>query len=243
MSATDSNSDVQRERALIIDALKLKIFVLHPVVQQTLVTRGKRICKAASRGDLPNFLKGELVLIARDRITAGQKLLIRYRGPRRVFKAFSNYVYQFKDLCNDQFQEVHCTHLKLHRDSSLSFEAIRSHVIKSETGMLVQRFMSLVDTDNGLVVRVCWRGSPKSEDTIEPVARVYEDLPKLFKKLLAGKNAPIDLALKRVVISASEKRVCDVLYPSGIYSSFQFTMRRTVLFYSICNRLLPLFYG
>jgi hypothetical protein len=67
------------------------------------------------------------------------------------------------------------------------------HAVSSETGMPVQRLLSLVETDDGLKVRVRWRGLGETEDTWEPVDFVYADVPLLFKKLLARNTAPSDL--------------------------------------------------
>lgn len=71
-----------------------------------------------------------------------------------------------------------------------------SHVIASETGMPVQRLMGLVETKNGLMVQVRWRGLPDSEATMEPVVKVYEDVTHLFCKLLARQNTPAELVSK-----------------------------------------------
>ena len=71
-----------------------------------------------------------------------------------------------------------------------------SHVVSSETGMPVQRLMRLVQSDDGLMVQVRWKGLPASEDTLEPISKVYEDVPELFLKLLRRKNTPSDLVDK-----------------------------------------------
>lgn len=71
-----------------------------------------------------------------------------------------------------------------------------SHVISSETGIPVQRFMCLVETDNELIFQVRWRGLPESEDTIEQLQKIEEDVPELLLKLFCCKNAPEDLVTK-----------------------------------------------
>lgn len=60
--------------------------------------------------------------------------------------------------------------------------------------MAVQRLMRLVKYADGLMGHVRWKGLQESEDTVEPVEKVYEDFPQLLVKLLAGKNTPVDLA-------------------------------------------------
>lgn len=84
--------------------------------------------------------------------------------------------------------------MKFYHDSSLDREAIMPHVIASETAMPFQGLLRLVE--KGLKVLVCWRGLPKSEDTLEHVKKVFEDVSLLFEKLLCRKNAPLGLIKK-----------------------------------------------
>ncbi len=62
--------------------------------------------------------------------------------------------------------------------------------------MVVSRLLSLEDFPDGLYVRVCWKGLDNKEDTLEPIARVSEDVPQLFGKLLKRKSKPADLSTK-----------------------------------------------
>lgn len=71
-----------------------------------------------------------------------------------------------------------------------------TYVMDSDIGMHVQRLIWLVDTEDGMMVHVRWSGLSKSEDTLELVARVNEDVAQLSKKLLDRKNAPIALVAK-----------------------------------------------
>ena len=189
-----SISDIQKDRTLNIDSLKTFIADLHPIVQSAVSTNRSRGREAAGRGQLPNFTEGDYVLVARDDLTAGEKLSLRWRGPRRIIKAINDYVYQVEDLRNGELQDVHITRLKFYHDKYLNTEAIMSHVVTSETGMVVQRLMRLVEDDGKLKVLVRWRGLPESEDTLEPLRQVYDDVPTLFRKLLERRNTPVHLA-------------------------------------------------
>jgi len=93
-------------------------------------------------------------------------------------------------------KDVLGTRLKFYHDHSLGTDVIMSHVLSSETGMPVSRLLRLIDDPNGLMVQVRWRGLPDSEDTLEPISRVYEDVPELFLKLIERKNTPQDLAAR-----------------------------------------------
>lgn len=59
-----------------------------------------------------------------------------------------------------------------------------SHDISSEKGMPLQRIMKFIETADGMIVQVRWKGLPESEDIFEPVSKVYEDFPQLFMKMV-----------------------------------------------------------
>lgn len=96
---------------------------------------------------------------------SGEKLELRCRGPRRVMKAQNHHVYQVDNLRNGHLEDIHRYLLKFYSDSLLDDEFIMSHVLASETGMVVARLMGLTDSTNGLLVHVRWKGLPDSEDT------------------------------------------------------------------------------
>lgn len=145
----------------------------------------ERSRQAVSWGELPKFCDGDYVLVAPNEFPVGEKLSLRWRGTRRIVKAISEYVFQIEDLRNRQLEDVHGTRLKYFRDSALDTEANMDHAIASETGMSVQRLMRLVDTEEGgLMLKIRGRRLPDSEDTLEPVSKIYEDVSQLLKKLL-----------------------------------------------------------
>lgn len=188
--------EIVRERAIHVDELTKRMSDLHPVVHDALQENRARIRNATSKGTLPNFSEGDFVLVAREDFTAGEKLSLRWRGPRRVVKALSNYVFEVEDLRNGQCESIHGSRLKFYRDSSLNTEAIMSHVLQSETGMEVQRLMELIDSNDGMQVRVRWKGLSPEDDTLEPLQRVFDDVPQLVSKLFSRKNMQPDLVDK-----------------------------------------------
>ena len=184
------------ERKFNVEKL-LKISAdIHPIVSSSLAESRKRSREAASRGKLPNFEVGDYVLVARDEYGAGDKLLLRWRGPRRVTKALNDYVYQVEDLRNGQLDDVHATRLKFYRDDAVDERVIMEHVLQSEIGMPVARLMGLEDSRNGLKVLVRWKGLDNSEDSLEPLQNVFEDVPTMVKRLLQRKNLSPDLVRK-----------------------------------------------
>ena len=56
--------------------------------------------------------------------------------------------------------------------------------------------MRLEEHDDGLDVLVGWKGLLYSEDTLEPLGNVYEDVPRILERLVTRKNTPTHLAEK-----------------------------------------------
>ena len=190
VSVSDARTELERNLTSVQDRLA----ELHPVVQMSLKEHRERARKAASRGVPAGFSEGDYVLIAREDFSAGEKLCLRWRGPRRVVKALSDYVFQVEDLRNGSVEDVHASRIRFYSDSSLDSEAIFPHVLSSETGMEVARLMSLEKNRNGLMIHVRWKGMPKEEDTLEPLEKVYEDVPKMVERLLARSSISKPLA-------------------------------------------------
>ena len=189
-------TDIQLEKSVNIHELQKRVEELHPIVQTNLDNNRKVKREAQSKGKLANFEEGDFVLVAREDFHKGEKLALRWRGPRRIVKALNDYVFQVEDLRNGTIQDIHGSRLKYYKDSSLNENAIMSHVLSSETGMPINRLVRFVETDDGLKVHVRWKGLPDSEDTFEPLSNVYEDVPQLLMQLLKRKNTPIELAAK-----------------------------------------------
>lgn len=192
--------DAVEERLKNLNSVKDRFDELHPMVEICLEKNRTRAREAASRGVLPNFSEGDYVLVARDDFSKGQKIALRWRGPRRIVSAKSDYIYQVEDLRNGLTEDVHIARLKFYADDSLDATAIMSHVIASETGMPVARLMGIQESSDGLVVHVRWKGLPHSEDTLEPILKVFEDVPVMLTNLLKRKSIP-----KRLVTLAKSE--------------------------------------
>lgn len=189
----------QREKAINIQTIIKAMDELQPLVDQSVSQQRQRIRECRHKGELANFREGDYVLVARDTFHEGEKLCLRWRGPRRVIKAINDYEFQVEDLRNGNLETVHGTRLKYYHDASLNTTAILSHVLSSETGMPVSRLLKLIEQDGELFVSVRWKGLSPEEDTMEPLKRVYEDVPQLLLKLLKRQNTPSRLPAKACV--------------------------------------------
>lgn len=86
-------TEAQAECLLNVDRLKSCISELHPIVSECAARNRQKSREAASRGELPKFEVVDFVLVARNDFSANEKLCLRWRGPRRIVKAISDYIY------------------------------------------------------------------------------------------------------------------------------------------------------
>lgn len=107
-----------------------------------------------------------------------------------MIKALSSYVYTIKDLRNANIEDVHGTRLKFYIDKSLDEKVTLSHVLLSETGMMVSKLLRLVNRDESLYDLVHCKGLSNLDDRLEPLSRMHEDVRRIVSKLLERKNSP-----------------------------------------------------
>ena len=113
--------------------------------------------------------------------------------PRKVKKCFSDWVYLVQDLCNGIEEQVHAAELRFYCDSRLDTIAILPHVTYSETRMSVSRLLSIEKVGSDIYVHVRWKGPPHSDETLEPLRHVFQDVPRLLKNLHNRKQIYSDL--------------------------------------------------
>lgn len=89
-----------------------------------------------------------------------------------------------EDLRNGRVEELKCFCFTFYRDKDLDGREIFTHVLSSETGMVVARLPRIKKTDGVLFVAVRWKGLLASDDTLEPIPRVHKDVPDLLRTLL-----------------------------------------------------------
>lgn len=171
-----------------MEELIISMDELHPLVENSFTDQRQRVRNARNRGELSNFQEGDFVPVARDDFHKGEKLFVRWRGPRRATKCLYDYVFQVEDLRNCELQTIHGTRLNFYAYESLDTNAILSHVFSSEKGMPVSPLLQLVEENGSLFESVRWKELSALEDTFEPLQRVYENLPQLLIKLLRRKH-------------------------------------------------------
>lgn len=189
-----SVNDAQIERFVNVQNLLDRMEHLRPLVHNDVSDNRKRAREHNSKGQLPNFSEGDYVLVARNIFFEGEKLCLHWRGPRRIIKALSDYLFDVEDLRSGKIDSIHGSRLKYYSDSSLDEKVITSHVLSSETRMPVARLMKLVKDKDKLKVQVRWKGLSPQDDTLEPLQNVFEDVPQMLDGLLKRKNTSPKLA-------------------------------------------------
>jgi hypothetical protein len=112
---TLSSTDIRARQLLNIEQLRDSIEGLHKAARDASATR-----RAKSRDHQhhrsgvksPNFDIGDYVLIAKREFHAGEKLTLRWRGPRRIISALSDHVYDVQDLENGRIATVHSSRIR-----------------------------------------------------------------------------------------------------------------------------------
>lgn len=79
-------TDALRERSINIGKNLKWMDKLHTVVQMSLQKHSHQKREQRSKGQPANLMEGHCVLVAKDDFSAGKKLCLRWRGPRRVFQ-------------------------------------------------------------------------------------------------------------------------------------------------------------
>ena len=89
---------------------------LHPIIDEAVINSRSRQWEKMSKGQLPNFREGDLVLVAHEDFTVGEKLSLRCRGPGRILSCNSEYIFDVEDLRNGHVESVHGARLKFYAD-------------------------------------------------------------------------------------------------------------------------------
>jgi Chromo (CHRromatin Organisation MOdifier) domain len=183
---TLSITDIRARQLLNIEQLRDSIEGLHKAARDASETR-----RAKSRDHQhhrsgvksPNFDIGDYVLIAKREFHAGEKLTLRWRGPRRIISALSDHVYEVQDLENGRIATVHSSRIRFYHDPSLNVTAdLLQHIANTEQGYAVKAIQDIRfdAASNSFQVLVYWIGFDDEDATWEPLTTMHEDAPDVL---------------------------------------------------------------
>jgi hypothetical protein len=192
-------SEIQELKAAEFNKLLADLENLHRSV--AVVAKKNRGRKRAKIGAvLPNFDVGDFVLQATIHDTARSKLQVIWKGPSRVLRVLSNWVYEVEDIISKTVKEVHASRLKFYSDGSLNVcEDLMKQIAHSQDGHEVESFGEIrYDQESQAYhIEIKWRGLCEQENTWEPAANLMEDVPKPLTKYL--KSRAKDPLVKQLV--------------------------------------------
>lgn len=93
-------------------------------------------------------------------------------------------------------ETVHGTRLRGYHNASVNRTAILFHVLSSETGLLVSRSLKLIEQHGKLFVVVRWKSLSSEENNIEPLKRIYDDVPQPTTQFIKQKKYTFPSACK-----------------------------------------------
>ena len=154
-----------------------------------------------------NFAVGDFVLVGRLQ-RKGQKLACNFTGPRRVTAAMSAWNFEVEDVLSGERQVVHASRLKFFRAEGLDVtEELAAQAQYSEQTLFkVDRILNLAEFEDGsLRCEVAWKGFDESENSWEPLAVLFEDVPKRVTRFLRSlpKQKLRDRALSLLNLTAA----------------------------------------
>jgi len=183
---------VNAQRIIRAEKLSKSLDAIHREVAQNRTRRRQAAVKAhndRTAVQAANFTVGDFVLVAQRTAKDGHKLRLRWRGPRRVTRVESEYIYEVQDLLTEQHSLVHANRLKLYSDSHLNVtEELKDSIdhnnprLNTVTKLLDLRFNQQSEQYE---VQAQWRGFSYEEPTWEPFKIMQEDIPKMLNTFLA----------------------------------------------------------
>lgn len=207
----ETESEVRARQVIVIDRVQAALNDMHKDVSERCDSaRARQILKHNAKTNvLPaNFAVGDMVLVRRAQ-KKGHKLQFVWKGPRRISRVKSKWVFEVEDLIEKKLETVHARRLMWYRadreDSEISPELLE-YATHSET--IYQDAEKLLDIrrEDGLEVHVEWQGLPDRVDrTWEPVAQLIVDIPGMLKEYLEtpGKDDLKAEALKLLINTSS----------------------------------------
>lgn len=119
---------------------------LHPMVHNNSKTERAHMRKVTSKGELTQFFEGYHVLVARDKFFECKKLCLRWRGPRRVCNALSDYLYRVEHLRNGHAENIYGTRLKFYHHADLDKKVILPTFYRPKPACLSHVYCHILST-------------------------------------------------------------------------------------------------
>ena len=177
-----------------IDKLRVAVDEIHKHAGDSAKSRRDQARDRRKRKDgvqIANLDVGDFVLIAKREFLKGEKLTLRWRGPRRVVRVLSEFLFEVEDIRDGTITTVHSSRIRLYQDSKLNkTDDLVEHVAHTEEGFVVDKLQDLryVEEEKRYDVNVVWKGFEMEDSTWEPLNNLIEDVPVLLEKFLSKRK-------------------------------------------------------
>ena len=150
---------------------------------------GLRPCEVTSDMCIPRFAVGDYVLVAIPKQPKNHKLQAIWRGPYRIIRTISDYVYEVEHVVSKSVSEHHVSRLQFYADRLLdvNIPLLHDELVREESFAHSYDIHSIVshgynrDSD-GYELLIRWSGFSELENSWEPVDSLIKQVPRLVKE-------------------------------------------------------------
>jgi hypothetical protein len=150
-----------------------------------------------------NFQVGDFVMVAIPARTTKHKLDAYWRGPYRVTRTITDYVYEVEHIVTHRTTEAHIARIKSYADPELDCSILLcDHVRQQEaTTYDVERIVGWRFNNSTMLheFAVQWLGFSELENTWQDAEELYEDVPKIVVHYLESLSAKDRKKLENVL--------------------------------------------
>ena len=135
----------------------------------------------------PNFILGDYVLVGITNIKSRQKLRVRWIGPRRITKVFSDWVFEVEDLITQKKENVHASRLKFFSSYDLDVtEDLRNQIAHNEESFEIEKILDIryEKLYNRYELLIKWKDFAEDENTWEFLEELWETTKEVVKNYL-----------------------------------------------------------
>jgi hypothetical protein len=130
-----------------------------------------------------NLQVGDYVLVAEHRRSSVSKLQVKWKGPRRVARVESDYVFVVENLLTKELKAAHPTRLRFYKDKELNVSAELAQAAEHNDHQLyvVSKILDARYNEQEMFheLLVAWRGFPGGEATWGPYSVMAVDVPDM----------------------------------------------------------------
>eukprot|EP00918_Siedleckia_nematoides_P008033 GHVU01017450.1.p1 GENE.GHVU01017450.1~~GHVU01017450.1.p1 ORF type:complete len:230 (-),score=35.15 GHVU01017450.1:111-800(-) len=167
----------------------------------------KRTPGAKVQGREARWREGDFILVARISHKKGEKISVRWRGPYKITKPISQWVYEVQELGTESRMRVHATRLKYYCEKARGNEeelAALAQEQKEEWPVKSIESFYKNTTTGAWEIEVAWDDAEEEhERTYEPLENIAVDVPtmviKAYNRRSTVKSPELKAALESVI--------------------------------------------